>query len=98
MEDHPFQEPADSLISVCSHLLDGAALRWVHHLPDEPGVWFLTCDDKLHEQSHITQITLEDASRMFPEIKELANIPRDKTVWFMRGYTSGNWVDFLPSK
>ncbi len=97
MTDHPFQESPDALVSICRHLVNESSLHWVHHLPAEPCVWNLMCTDE-HQRSDIVQITLAEAYRLFPEIKELADVPQNMEVSFKKGKTSGKWYDFHPGK
>lgn len=97
MTNHSFQESDNTLVSICRHLMNGSNLHWVHHLPEEPCVWNLMCKDE-HQRSDMVQITLSEASRLFPEIKELVDVPQNMEVSFKKGITSGKWYDFHPSK
>jgi hypothetical protein len=95
MTDHPFQESPGTLVSVCHHLLNGSNLCWVYHLPGNvPCVWNLLCAGEHQNKSDLAQLTLAEASRLFPEIKELASVPQDMKVMFKKGNTSGKWYDF----
>jgi len=67
----------------------------VYQLPEEQCVWILLCN-KEHEESDLTQSTFEEASLLFPEIKELLDVPKDMRVSFKRGKNSGKWYDFHP--
>ncbi|OUS00608.1 hypothetical protein A9Q81_10275 [Gammaproteobacteria bacterium 42_54_T18] len=93
MEDNPFEESPDTLVSVCLHLMGGSSLHWVHHLPEESCVWNFMCIDE-HQRSDMVEITLARASQLFPEIKELAEVPQSMDVSFKKGKTSGKWYDF----
>ncbi|WP_148212496.1 hypothetical protein [Hahella chejuensis] len=97
MNDYPLKENADEGVLVCCHLMDGAELHWVHHLPEEQCVWAFMCA-KEHERSDMVQKTLEEACRLFPEIGELADVPHDMDVSFKKGKNSGKWYDFYRSK
>jgi hypothetical protein len=93
MEKWPFKENPEALIVICKHLQGGAKLHWVHHVPKEEHVWQLTCAEE-HQSSDMNKITLAEASKLFPEIIELADVPEDMSVSFKRGINSGKWYDF----
>ncbi len=97
MVDHPFQEKPETIVLVCCHLMNGSSLHWVHHLPDEQCVWNLMCAEE-HKQSDMVEKTLAEAYRLFPEIKELSDVPKNMDVSFKKGKTSGKWYDFHRSK
>ena len=93
MIDNPFKEYSDTPVSVCRHLLDGAALFRVYHLPEEKCVWHLVCESN-HQTSDRVQITLAKAYELFPEIGELAGVPKNMKVMLQKGKNSGKWYDF----
>jgi len=95
--DHLFKELPESPVWICRHVIDGARLDWVHHVPEELYVWQLTCKDT-YDLSDMVEITLAEASRLFLEIIELADVPQDMEVSFKKGITSGKWYDFHPKK
>ena len=93
MNNFPFLESPESVVLVCSHLKDGAELHWVHHLPNEQYVWNFMCVEE-HELSDMVQMTLGEALKLFPEIGELGDIPKNMDVSFKKGKNSGKWYDF----
>ena len=47
-----------------------------------------------HELSDMVQMTLGEALKLFPEIGELGDIPKNMDVSFKKGKNSGTWYDF----
>jgi len=93
MKDYNFQESPDTIVLICSHLKNGSELHWVHHLPNEKNVWNFMCTEE-HKLSDMIQIKLLEACELFPEIKELADVPQSMDVSFKKGKNSGKWYDF----
>jgi hypothetical protein len=93
VKKYSFKEKPETAILICSHLMKGADLHWVHHLPGEQFQWNLMCVEE-HTLSDMVETTLLEAHNLFPEIGELADVPEDMHVSFKKGKNSGRWYDF----
>ncbi|SCW84383.1 hypothetical protein SAMN04487970_106524 [Paenibacillus tianmuensis] len=93
IDNNPFKEHLDAPVLICQHLLDGADLFRVYHLPNEECNWQMICMDN-HEKSDMVVTTLAKAYELYPEIGELLDVPDDMTVMFQKGKNSGKWYDF----
>ena len=93
MNEFPFKEDPDRIVSICTQLIEGSELHWVHYLPEEKFVWLFMCNLE-HERSDMIETPLGEVYKLFPEIKDLADIPEDMDVSFKKAKNSGKWYDF----
>lgn len=91
----PFADGPDTPVLLCRHLLEGAPLFRVYHLPGEDPKWHLLCRESEHFLAEGVRSTLGETLRRFPEIAELAGIPADQRLMLQRGQVSGHWIDFI---
>lgn len=89
----PFQEAPNTPVFVCQHILNGASLFRVYHLPKEKTVWHMLCKEH-HIEADQRESTLQAMLEICPEIAELSDMPQDTKVMLQRGVDSGKWYDF----
>ena len=84
---------SEETVLICRHLLGGDQLHWVHHFPNEENTWSLMCGVE-HQRSEMEEKSIVEVTKLFPEVNELMETPRDMDVSFKKGINSGKWYDF----